>query len=100
MVSLNAVCETRIASSRKTATVSRIMTCLRLEVLGGRVGTVCTTRFGGPATASQSQPAGNERTELIIDADAAAEESQVVQCAGERPAKSSSKTARYAGLGW
>src|ERR1700739_601547 len=63
MVSLKAVWEIRIASRKKTATASRIMTRLRLEIFGGRVGTVCDTRISGPVAAGQSLRAGGEATE-------------------------------------
>src|ERR1700722_8213761 len=36
-----AVCETRIASKRKTATAKRIIARLRLELFGNRVGIGC-----------------------------------------------------------
>src|SRR5579864_5042783 len=62
-----AVCETRMASKRKTAIASRIMYCLRLEVLGCRVGADCDTASRGPANAAASAGSAWD-VQIIIDA--------------------------------
>src|SRR5580700_7723295 len=73
MVWLNAVCDTRMANRRKTAIARMIITRLRREVSGGRVGRVCTTgiqRSSHPPLQAVNGP------ELIIDADPAGEMTQ------------------------
>jgi hypothetical protein len=55
-VKSKAVCETRITSSRKTEIASRMMTCLRCEVLAGGIKVGCATGVFASRRMSRTDP--------------------------------------------
>src|ERR1700678_288647 len=70
-----------MASNRKTEIASRIMTCLRLESLAGRVGSACGK--GKSAVRRYSSHYLRENSpDFIIDADCLAEEASIPVCCG------------------